>query len=151
MSFNGRLGAILVVLGIFFLFLPFTRELAFISMIMVAIGAVSILRSIGGSDRIKGLLRSMRARSIPSSRQPALRIDPLLPVRVLKLAEGREGSLTVSMVAIALNVGLDECQVALDELVRKGAANVDIDLSTGVATYRFPEFQPRADEGGEPR
>jgi hypothetical protein len=51
---------------------------------------------------------------------------------------------------MALNVGLDECQIALDELVRKGAASVDIDLSNGVASYRFPEFLPRANDSSAP-
>jgi hypothetical protein len=50
---------------------------------------------------------------------------------------------------MGLNVGLDECQLALDELVRKGAANVDVDLSTGIASYSFPEFLPHTIEGAE--
>ena len=48
---------------------------------------------------------------------------------------------------MALNVGLDECQLALDELVRKGAANVDVDYATGVASYSFPEFSSAQDRG----
>jgi hypothetical protein len=51
---------------------------------------------------------------------------------------------------MALNVGLDECQLALDELVRKGAANVDVDMATGIASYSFPEFLPHAIEGAGP-
>jgi hypothetical protein len=51
---------------------------------------------------------------------------------------------------MALNVGLDECQIALDDLVRKGAASADVDFSTGVATYRFPEFLPRTVDGAQP-
>lgn len=87
-------------------------------------------------------LRGARA----GGNEPRRPIDPLLPVRTLRLAEQRAGELTVSAVAMALEIGLDDAQAALDELVRKGAASVEVDLDTGVAKYCFPEFLPRADE-----
>lgn len=146
MSFRSRLGVILIVLGLVSLFLPFTREFAIISVFLVIYGVTSIVRSIGGKYRLRGLFGPLRRSSPHAQVRSSPRIDPLLPVRVLKLAESRSGQLTVSSVAMALNVGLDECQLALDELVRKGAANVDVDLSTGVASYRFPEFLPRGEE-----
>ncbi len=92
----------------------------------------------------------MRRRTPEPRDEARPRIDPLLPVRVLKLAESRAGIVTVSSVAMALNVGLDECQLALDELVRKGAANADVDLSTGVASYSFPEFLPQRSKAPVP-
>jgi hypothetical protein len=150
MSFKNRSGIVLVILGI--ISIPLVRfgggELLLISAFLVAFGAVKIVKEIGVGDRVREFLSSQR-RSSPEadSRPQGPRIDPLLPVRVLKLAESHEGCLTVSVVAMALNVGLDECQSALDELVRKGAANVDVDLSTGVASYRFPEFLPHTIEG----
>ena len=148
MSFKSRIGVVLVVLGIIsFPFVRFGDEFLLVSLILIAFGTVNIVREVGSKDRVGRLLRSMRRSRIPEAKGPSSRIDPLLPVRVLKLAESRGGSLTVSVVAMALNVGLDECQLALDELVRKGAANVDVDLSTGVASYLFPEFLPRAIEG----
>jgi hypothetical protein len=152
MSFRRMIGAILIILGLITVTLPFTREFILISLFLVVYGGVTIARDLQGSvgGRLRGLLGSYRRSADASSRQQAARIDPLLPVRVLKLAEAREGSLTVSVVAMALNVGLDECQVALDELVRKGAAMVDVDLATGVATYRFPEFLPHTIEGASP-
>jgi hypothetical protein len=150
MSSKGRLGAILVLLGFVFLFLPFTRELAFVSVILIAFGSISFFRELVGRDRIRGLLGSFRRRPPEGQGKALPRIDPLLPVRVLKLAEARSGLLTVSLVAMALNVGLDECQLALDELVRKGAANVDVDMATGVASYSFPEFLPHTIEGASP-
>ena len=149
MSFKGALGAILITLGLVSLALPFTREFGIISLALVVYGTVSLTRELGVGPRIRQLFGSYR-RSIDAPRSGSPRIDPLLPVRVLKLAESREGLLTVSAVAMALNVGLDECQVALDELVRKGAATVDIDLATGVASYRFPEFLPRSAEETDP-
>ena len=152
MSFKSRLGMILVVLG--FVTLPLVRlvpELFLVSAFLLIFGAVRITRDFGVKDRISGLLGSMRRPAEPPARNPAPRIDPLLPVRVLKLAESRSGVITVSTVAIALNVGLDECQLALDELVRKGAATVDVDFSNGVASYSFPEFLPHTRDGGGSR
>jgi hypothetical protein len=150
MSFKKILGVVLVVLGVISISLPFTREFIFISLILIAFGAANIIREVGGKDRLGKLLRSSLRRYPPELRGSSPRIDPLLPVRVLKLAESHAGSLTVSVVAMALNVGLDECQIALDELVRKGAANVDVDLSNGVANYRFPEFLPHVIDGAGP-
>jgi hypothetical protein len=150
MNFKKILGAILIVFGLVSVALPFTREFAVISLFLIAFGAVTIVREIGGRERVRNLLRSMRRPYVPDSAASSRRIDPLLPVRVLKLADARAGVLTVSAVAMALNVGLDECQLALDELVRKGAANVDVDISTGVASYVFPEFLPHTIEGAGP-
>ncbi len=108
-------------------------------------GGAFLLRPAGSAaPRLSSLFA--RRKGLGEGRRPSL--DPLLPVRVLRLAEQRGGSLTVSAVAMSLEVGLDEAQAALDELVRKGAAGVDIDLATGIATYRFPEFLPRPGESG---
>jgi len=97
------------------------------------------------ASRLRTFFSSLR----PGSSEPRRRIDPLLPVRTLRLAESRRGELTVSSVAMDLEVSLDDAQEALDELVRKGAATAEVDLGSGVATYRFPEFLPRARENGE--
>ncbi len=107
-------------------------------------GGAFLLRPEGsGRPRLSNLFPGSR-RAVG---EPERRIDPLLPVRVLKLAEQRKGALTVSAVAMALEVGLDDAQAALDELARKGAASAEIDLGSGLATYRFPEFSPpRPDE-----
>jgi hypothetical protein len=150
MSFKKIMGVILIVLGMISLTLPFTREFFLVSVTLIAFGASAVVREVGGKDRLLGLFHSLRRPAEPQPKAPSARIDPLLPVRVLKLAEARAGTLTVSVVAMALNVGLDECQIALDELVRKGAASVDVDLSTGVANYRFPEFLPHTIEGAGP-
>jgi hypothetical protein len=151
MSFKSRLGIILVVLGIFTLPLPFIREFILINIVLIITGGSLVVRELGLGVRFRDLLQSNR-RPIDGfgGKSESRRIDPLLPVRVLKLADSHGGVLTVSVVAMALNVGLEECQIALDDLVRKGAANVDIDLSTGVASYRFPEFLPHTIEGAGP-
>jgi len=108
-------------------------------------GGAFLLRPEGSArPRLSSLFPGMRK----DLDRPAKPIDPLLPVRVLKLAEGRKGALSVSAVAMSLEVSLDDAQAALDELARKGTANVEVDLGTGIATYRFPEFSPPADEPG---
>jgi hypothetical protein len=91
------------------------------------------------AERLKRLAIS----ATRSTQAPRPSLDPILPVRVLKLAEKRAGLLSVSAVAMSLDIGLDEAQASLDDLVRKGAAQSEIDMSTGIATYRFPEFLPR--------
>jgi len=67
-------------------------------------------------------------------------LDPLLPVRILKLARGHGGILTVARVAMELNVPLDQAQAGMDECVRAGNALPDFDIPRGHALYRFPEF-----------
>jgi len=67
-------------------------------------------------------------------------LDPLLPVRILKLARAHRGLLTVARVAMELNVPLDQAQAGLDECVRAGNALPDFDIPRGHALYRFPEF-----------
>jgi hypothetical protein len=149
---KSRLGALLVVLGI--VSLPFVRfggEFLLVSVFLLSFGSIQLIRNSTISSRLRELIGSSRRFRTPGPGEtPSRKIDPLLPVRVLKLAEARSGVLTVSSVAMALNVGLDECQLALDDLVRKGAANVDVDISTGVASYLFPEFLPHIIEGAGP-
>jgi hypothetical protein len=115
-------------------------------LIMVATGTVILVRQSSIAERVKGLLGSSRSREQPAPPKTPT-ADHLLPVRVLKLAESRGGVLTVSAVAMSLDVELDAAEWALDELVRKGAACVDVDIATGVASYSFPEFLPRPIQG----
>jgi len=95
---------------------------------------------------LRALLRKA-ARTSASSRgvtrkPPASRtfIDPLLPVRILKLAREHKGTLTVAEVAIGLNVPLAQAEAGLSECVRAGNAFPDYDIERSHAIYRFPEF-----------
>jgi hypothetical protein len=72
-------------------------------------------------------------------------IDPLLPVRILKLARGHDGFLTLSEVAIELGVPLDQAQEGLRVCVQAGNAVEDFDVSRGYSLFRFPEFTAPAD------
>jgi hypothetical protein len=152
MSFKNRSGFVLLALGI--VTMPLVRfwpEFFLVSLLLLSFGVVRVTKELGVRDRLMGFISSnRRPPETPSGKAPPPRIDPLLPVRVLKLAESRGGVVSVSAVAMALNVGLDECQLALDELVRKGAANVDVDFATGIANYSFPEFLPHTIEGAGP-
>jgi hypothetical protein len=78
----------------------------------------------------------------PAQRQvgSTVLLDPLLPVRILKLARQMHGVLTVAKVAMELTVPLDQAQAGLDECVRAGNALPDYDIPRGHALYRFPEF-----------
>ena len=75
-------------------------------------------------------------------------IDPLLPVRILKLARERRGTLTVAEVAMALNVPLDHAEAGLSECVRAGNAIPDYDMARFLAVYRFPEFIESSTDSG---
>jgi hypothetical protein len=101
---------------------------------------------------VRKALQVMResARQKTSGRRGGLvtGLDPLLPVRILKLARDRNGILTVADVAIGLNVPLDHAEAGLDQCVRAGNAFPDFDIPRALAVYKFPEFlppEPRSD------
>lgn len=93
--------------------------------------------------RLKSLLA---AQSSPKPRSTESRSrDPMLAVRTLRLASEKAGRLTVAQAAIELNVPIDSAEAALDECASKGGAFIEVDEKTGIATYRFPEFEAPAD------
>jgi len=83
--------------------------------------------------------RSSRRAARRPGRDPVV-IDPLLPVRILKLARELGGTLTVAQVAMELTVPLDHAEAGLNECVRAGNAIPDYDIPRAHALYRFPEF-----------
>ena len=93
-----------------------------------------------------GVLRSSRKLSRgagTAARSPAVAgLDPLLPVRILRLAKERNGILTVAEVAMSLEVPLDQAEAGIAECVRAGNAFPDYDIARAHAIYRFPEFLP---------
>lgn len=140
------LGPVLLLLGVISLNLRFFGGVPpLFGIILLITGTSIVVRQFELGKRLLSLVVGGRRDEAAPNRVP--HADHLLPVRVLKLAEAREGVLTVSAVAIALDVELDAAQWALDELVRKGAANVDVDISTGIASYSFPEFVPHSVTG----
>ncbi len=96
--------------------------------------------ALAGPD-IRGALRRL-IRTVPRA---SVSIDPLLPVRILRLAARRQGTLSVSDVAIELDVPLDQAQEGLRACVRAGSAAEDFDLSRGYSLFRFPEFSEQRD------
>jgi hypothetical protein len=66
---------------------------------------------------------------------------------ILKLAKENKGILSVSGVALAADVGLEEAKKALDALVSKGFAELRVRKS-GTLAYTLPEFMGK-DEGLE--
>jgi len=91
---------------------------------------------------INGILR----RFVPRAIEPSIEIDPLLPVQILRMAREREGSLTVSEVAIELNVPIATAEAGLRACVRSGSASEEYDLALGYAQFNFPEFSRIKDE-----
>lgn len=75
-----------------------------------------------------------------SSKNAEQNTDPLTAVRVLRLASEKKGRLTIAQTAMELNIPLESAEKALDECASRGGAYIDIDPSTGIASYRFPEF-----------
>ncbi len=84
--------------------------------------------------------RTLRRRMRDTGRRPVVTIDPLLPVRILRLARERAGSITLSDVATALDVPLEQAEEGLRECVRTGNAIEDFDIPRGYTIYLFPEF-----------
>ena len=71
---------------------------------------------------------------------PRVTIDPMVPVKILSLARAHGGMLTISSVAIELNVPIDQAREGLAICVREGNATEDFDFSRGYSIFRFPEF-----------
>ncbi len=89
-----------------------------------------------------GRLVSLRLGAGGKHRRPVSHVvmDPLLPVRILKLARENHGLLTVAEVAMGLNVPIDQAEAGLSECVRTGHAVPDYDGLGATARYRFAEF-----------
>ena len=94
--------------------------------------AIQVMRESAGTPRKRGKRRSPMATGI----------DPLLPVRILKLARDKGGILSVADVAMGLEVSLDHAEAGLAECVRAGNALPDYDIARAHPVYRFPEFLP---------
>ncbi len=78
--------------------------------------------------------------------------DPLLAVRILRLAREHGGLLTLAQVAMELNVPLQSAEAGLEECVRAGNALADYDIAHSHPVYRFPEFAPpQVDTDGDGR
>ncbi|MFA6507914.1 MAG: hypothetical protein WCT14_17560 [Treponemataceae bacterium] len=91
-----------------------------------------------GFDSVKSLFKKSRNKEAEKKNT-----DPLMAVRVLRLAAEKGGKLSVAQTAMELNIPLDTAEKALDECASKGGAYIDINSSTGIASYQFPEFSPK--------
>lgn len=74
--------------------------------------------------------------------KPQVQIDPLLPVKILKLSKAHNGILTSSQVAIELNIPLDMAEAGLDECLRFNHATADYDMKRELKYYKFQEHLP---------
>jgi hypothetical protein len=120
--------------------IPTTFGVAFASgLFFIALGSVLLLK-----DKLPwGKLASRAVKSLseppaPEQKIPAM-IDPMLPVKILKLAKERKGILTASMVAMELEIPLDQVEAGLNECIRYGHAMADFDMTKEITIYRFHE------------
>ncbi len=105
-------------------------------LIFAATGGFILLKS---SGRLAALFKD----SAKTLLEPTVKIDPMLPVRILKLARQKGGILTVSMVAIELDLPLNVAEAGLDECARMGQASADFDMQKEIKYYKFHEQLPQ--------
>jgi len=94
--------------------------------------------------RLFALLRSSAQKPVSGSskkQETEHSIDPLLAVRVLRLAEENDGKLSIAQTAMQLNVPMGDAEAALDECTSRGTAYIEVNAGTGIASYCFPEFE----------
>jgi hypothetical protein len=146
-----RLGWVVTIFGgmsIFACLSPLFPEIGLPAFFLGA-GSIAVGAWLLSEGRVREWLRRW-ARTREPARPTGL--DPLLPVEVLRLARRHAGVLTVTTVAMELNVPLDQAAAALDECVRRGNALADYDIERQHALYRFPEFAPAEDgDASKPR
>jgi hypothetical protein len=99
---------------------PATIGALLIAVVLPAVGGLVLLRGIGSSDR---------------ARQARLR-QQTIEAEVLKLAIQQQGKLTAVEVATALALPEDEAKVALDAMVEREVADIEI-TDEGVIVYTF--------------
>jgi hypothetical protein len=68
-------------------------------------------------------------------------VDESIEQRILELAVGNRGRLTIAGVAYATGISLSAADAALTALVRAGYLGVETDPESGVVVYVFPEIE----------
>jgi hypothetical protein len=101
-------------------------------------GMILRIPDTSGKIRWDRLIRSKN--STKNEKKEKITFDPLLSVRVLKLASQKKGRLTVAQTAISLEIPIDQAEASLDDCVTRGIARIEIDPATGLTYYYFSEF-----------
>lgn len=99
-------------------------------------------KAVGSRIQWEKLAAAKGAASKPAGEKK--KTDPLLPVKILRLAEKEGGTLTLARAAMGLDVPLDAANEALDECTRQGNAIMEVDEGSGLTRWEFPEFKGRA-------
>lgn len=128
--------------------IPTVGAAALISGGILLIAGLGVLKL--GDLNWRGLIGLRSAQGQTSQPRRRTRVDPLVPVAILKLARERGGLLSVSTVVIALSLPLDVAEGGLQECVERGVATPDYDEAHATLVYRFPEFLPPAPESERP-
>jgi hypothetical protein len=122
--------------------IPTTGMSAFVT------GGLSILG--GGLLLItdKGSWSTLIQRAKKTFLSSRVEVDPMIPVKILKLAKTHNGILTASQVAVELNLPLKTAEAGLEECVRYNHAMADYDMKRDFKFYKFQEhLPPEAIEG----
>ncbi len=126
--------------------IPTTFAAAFLSGgFMIALGLFLVYKDrINWEKAAAAAAKPLAAPAQPSP--PPVKIDPLLPVKILKLAKKHDGILTASIVAMELDVPLDQVEAGLNECIRFGQAMADFDMRKEITIYVFNEQRERNPE-----
>jgi len=158
MNFRKFTGNSLIVLGVLNILnfysprpIPTVGPSAFIfgAIFIIAGLFVRVERNPEGKIDWKRLITVFRSNYIPkknndtAAKKEGFVRNPMLAVLVIKLASERKGKLTIAQAAMELDSPLEDTEAALDECVSRGSAYMDVDQETGIARYRFPEFEDR--------
>ena len=80
-------------------------------------------------------LRGERRRELPGRKEEGIERA------ILTTAKEEKGRVTPAMVALNTNVTLENAEKALEDMVRRGYASMDV-RDSGTVEYVFPEFLP---------
>jgi hypothetical protein len=90
---------------------------------------------LSAGHRSKELGRA-ETRALPAPRDP---IEDLRQT-LLKAAASRGGSISVTQGVLATGKSFEEVEAALDEMAKKGYADIDNDPKSGVVVYKFGDL-----------
>lgn len=92
---------------------------------------------------IRGGVRFFTDRSLPrrKARQIPGKTTSSIEREILAVARNERGTVTPAIVALNSDVSMEEAQKALEDMVRRGYASMEVKES-GTVEYVFPEFLP---------
>ena len=92
---------------------------------------------------IRGGIRYFSERRLPEKRRQQLLEAKTENIEraILTVAQREKGRITPAIVALNTNASLEKAQEALEDMVKRGYASMDV-RDNGTVEYVFPEFLP---------